>query len=77
MFEEFFSLLHEAQVLNTFLMCPTAPSGPSYCFDLRGKRGSESKARRPEFLSSQFGNPITRMGCHKIHHRHHHIPSRI
>jgi hypothetical protein len=38
-------------------MCPTGLSGARYCCGVRGKGESESKSRRPEFLSSEVGNP--------------------
>jgi hypothetical protein len=57
MSEEIFSLFYYVPALNIFLICPTASLGSRYCIGLRGKGGSESKIRRPEFLSSQIGNP--------------------
>jgi hypothetical protein len=48
-----------------FLICPTEHSGSRYCFGLREKGGSESKKRRPEFLSSQVSNPTLNEGGEK------------
>jgi hypothetical protein len=55
MFKEIFSLFNDVLEL-IYLIRATGRSGSRYCFDLRGKGGSESKTRRPEFLSSQVGN---------------------
>jgi hypothetical protein len=56
MFKDFFSLFLWFSI-KTFLTSPTVRSASRYCFGLRMKGGSESKACRPEFLSSEVGNP--------------------
>jgi hypothetical protein len=55
--KRFFSLFSDELILNLFLICPTMRSDSRHCFGLQGKRCSESKIRRPEFLSAQVGNP--------------------
>jgi hypothetical protein len=47
---------YDVIILNLFNVS-LALSGFRNYFDLPGKGGSESRTRRPEFLSSEVGNP--------------------
>jgi hypothetical protein len=76
MFKKDFSLLNDVLVLNTIFNRPHCALRLQLLLGLRGKGGSESKTRRPEFLSSQVGNSCWLKGNNSRYPRLLHVGNR-